>query len=264
MKKVLFLFATILVLAVPVQSFSAETSKGNGEKEWTIPDHVLSITKENTYPNPSQDIPTLQPSELAQELLDSVDVKIENPALIRIFNESTIHTHTLSVGTSAKIYLGKWALNYQSEETNANWEYKEVNVNELNNHGGKGQAKITYNQKKEVKVNGGLTANIPSQNDVKQMMLMTAANKTKLPLSFETVVGVGTKKGQEYNVAPKKVGQLTSYVPAINEKGKVMYGEVYIVIDGNDKKLEIKNVTQQGIGAWIPVQDHLSFQFHAR
>ncbi|MBD4935389.1 hypothetical protein GUF79_04570, partial [Xanthomonas citri pv. citri] len=45
------------------------------------------------------------------------------------------------------------------------------------------------------------------------------------------------------------------------EKGKVTYGEVYLVLKGNKRKLVVKNVTSQGIGAWIPVQDHVTFGF---
>jgi len=260
MKRIILIGIVVSLFALPLQGMAAEKAKN----DLKIPQHVLNISKENTYPNPSQDVPTLQPSELAQELLDSTNVTIENPRLIRLFNESAIKTHTLSVGMNARIYLGKWPLNYQSEETTVNWEYKKANVNEFDNRGGKGHATITYEQKQETKISGGLTSTVPGSEDVKQMMMMKAAEKSNLPLSFKTVVGVGTKKDQVYNVAPKKVGQLISYVPAVNEKGKVTYGEVYIVLNGNKKSLEIKNVTQQGIGAWIPVQDHLSFQFHVR
>ncbi len=93
------------------------------------------------------------------------------------------------------------------------------------------------------------------------MMMIKAAEKTGLPLAFETVIGHGTNKGQTYNVAPKNVGYLYSYVPAANEKGKVTYGEVYLTIKHGKQKIEVKNVTQQGIGAWIPVQDYLAFKY---
>lgn len=95
------------------------------------------------------------------------------------------------------------------------------------------------------------------------MMLLKAAEKTGLPLAFETVIGAGTKKDQVYNIPPKRLGYLYGYAPAVNEKGKVTYGEVYLVLKGNKKKLIIKNVTSQGIGAWIPIQDHVTFGFVA-
>ncbi|MDI5789491.1 YfkD family protein [Bacillus licheniformis] len=43
-------------------------------------------------------------------------------------------------------------------------------------------------------------------------------------------------------------------------KRKVTYGEVYIVLKAT-KKASRQNITSQGIGAWIPVQDHLTFGF---
>ncbi|MCI3987556.1 YfkD family protein, partial [Bacillus vallismortis] len=54
---------------------------------------------------------------------------------------------------------------------------------------------------------------------------------------------------------------LNAYAPAVNEKGKVTYGEVYLVLKWNKRKLVVKNVTSQGIGACIPVQDHVTFGF---
>lgn len=91
--------------------------------------------------------------------------------------------------------------------------------------------------------------------------MQKAIQKTKLPLAFDTVIGAGTKRDQSYHVSPKKAASLHAYAPAINEKGKVTYGEVYLVLKGNKRKLVVKNVTSQGIGAWIPVQDHLTFGF---
>lgn len=66
----------------------------------------------------------LQPSKLARELLDHSEVKIENPHLIKMLNESNISGTPLAVGYRATIFLGKWALGYESNETVANWEYK--------------------------------------------------------------------------------------------------------------------------------------------
>jgi hypothetical protein len=85
--------------------------------------------------------------------------------------------------------------------------------------------------------------------------------KTNLPLAFDTVIGIGTKKDRVYNVPVKKIGYLYAYAPAVNEKGKVTYGEVYVVLKGNKKSIVVKNITTQGIGAWIPVQDRVSFSY---
>ena len=230
-------------------------------KKVLIPPSVLNITKENTYPNPTQDLPLLQPSELAGQLIKSTDIKIENPELIHMLNETAISKAPFAFGYRATIYLGHWALNYQSSETAPNWEYQKINTNYYDNRGGDLPYSIHYVQEAQKIVRGGLTAKIPKSDDVQKMMLLKAAEKTNLPLAFETIVGGGTKKDQVYNVPPKRLGYLFSYASAVNEKGKVTYGEVYLNLKGNKRALIIKNITSQGIGAWIPIQDHLSFSF---
>jgi hypothetical protein len=231
------------------------------EVKYVIPSSVKSIAKENTYPNPTQDMPLLQPSELTKKLLQSSKVKIENPDLIKMLNESTINSTPFALGYRAVIYLGQWPLNYESSETAPNWEYQRINTNYYDNRGGNVLYSIHYVQEAQKLVRGGLTAKIPNSEDVKKMMLLKAMEKTNLPLAFETVVGLGTKNDQIYNIAPKRLGYLYAYAPAVNEKGKVTYGEVYLMLKGSKKVIVIKNVTSQGIGAWIPIQDHVSFGF---
>ncbi|MFD1779043.1 YfkD family protein [Fredinandcohnia salidurans] len=238
-----------------------EKAKGNKADKFKIPSSVLDISQDNTYPNPTQDLPYLQPSKLTKELINSADVEIENPDLIRILNESAIQTTPLALGYRATIYLGQWPLSYESSETSTNWEYEKINTNYYDNRGGKTPYKIHYKQEMQKIVKGGLTAEIQDAEDVKKMMLIEAAKKSKLPLSFKTIIGGGTKKDQIYNVPPKKLGYLYAYAPAVNEKGKVTYGEVYLVLKGSKKSIVVKNVTHQGIGAWIPVQDHVSYGF---
>lgn len=239
------------------------TEKKEVAEKYQIPDYVLTITKENTYPNPSQDLPKLQPSDLTKELLNTSKVAIENPDLILMLNETTINRPIISLGQKAVIYLGNWPLNYESKETSPNWEYQKVNTNFYDNRGGKAPFKIHYVQESQKIIRGGLTAKVPHAQDVKKMMLLKAAEKTMLPLSFETVYGAGTKKDQIYNIPNKKLGYLDGYATAVNEKGTVTYGEVYLVIKGKKKSIVVKNVTSQGIGAWIPIQDHVSFKFLA-
>ena len=229
----------------------------------TVPSSVLQITKENTYPNPAQDMPTLQPSELTQKLIDSAKVKIENPDLIRMLNETTVNSTPFAIGYRAIIYLGQWPLHYESAETSPNWEYQKINTNYFDNRGGKAPYQIHYVQEAQKVVRGGLTAKVPNTEDVKKMMLVKATEKSGLPLGFETIIGAGTKKDHKYNIPPKRLGYLYGYAPAVNEKGKVTYGEVYIMLKGNKKMIIVKNVTSQGVGAWIPIQDHVSFGFMA-
>ncbi|WP_059282057.1 YfkD famly protein [Bacillus coahuilensis] len=239
-----------------------EESKEKTPKQLEIPSAVINVGQDNTYPNPTQDLPYLQPSDLTQELIDSSQVKIENPNLIKLLNESSMNKSPFALGVRATIYLGEWALNYESSETSPNWQYQKINTNYVDNRGGKGNVTISYSQDAQKQVKGDLTAKVPYGDHVKDLMLLKAMKNTGLPLSFETIMGAGTKAAQVYNVPAKKLGYLYAYAPAINEKGKVTYGEVYLTIKGTKRLIVVKNVTSQGIGAWIPIQDHVSFGFH--
>lgn len=269
LKKLTYSIVTSLIVLqfmLPSALAEKQASKPAPKVEATkyqIPSSVKNITKENTYPNPTQDLPKLQPSELSQELIDSSKEKIENPDLIRMLNESSVNSTPFAIGYRAIVYLGKWPLNYVSSETASNWEYQKINTNYYDNRGGQKPYQFHYVQEAQKVVKGGLTAKVPHAEDVKKMMLLKAMKKTNLPLSFETVVGAGTKNNQVYNIPPKRLGYLYAYAPAVNEKGTVTYGEVYLMLKGNKKMILVKNVTSQGIGAWIPVQDHVSFGFAA-
>lgn len=248
------------------QSKKVEKEKKQANKKpvpYPIPHSVMNIAKENTYPNPTQDLPQLQPSDLTKELLNSTKIKIENPDLIRMLNESTVNSTPFALGYRATIFLGKWPLNYESTETSPNWEYQKINTNYQDNRGGTAPYQIHYVQETQKIVRGGLTAKVPKADNVRKMMLLKATENTGLPLAFDTIIGAGTKKDQIYNIPAKRLGYLYAFAPAINEKGKVTYGEVYVVLKGSKKMVVIKNVTTQGIGAWIPVQDHISFSFLA-
>lgn len=262
--KTYFIVAAIFLIMGLTTNGLAEGTKDKKEvnsEKFKIPSSVLDISKDNTYPNPTQDLPYLQPSKLAQELIDSANVEIENPDLIRILNESAISTTPTAIGYRATIFLGQWPLNYESSETSTNWEYQKINTNYFDNRGGTTPYKLYYKQEMQKQVRGGLTAEIESAEEVKKMMLIEAAKRSKLPLSFKTIIGGGTKKDQMYNVPAKQLGYLYAYAPAVNEKGKVTYGEVYLVLKGSKKRIVVKNVTHQGIGAWIPVQDHVSYGY---
>ncbi|AKM17788.1 YfkD family protein [Geobacillus stearothermophilus] len=248
------LFASALLLYAA--AFPALAASGK-----PAPGAVIDISKENTYPNPTQDLPHLEPSSFTKQLLKSANVNIENPELVHLFNESSATNAPWAIGYRATIYLGQWPLNYQSLETSTNWEYQKVNTNFLDNRGGDTAQKLYYKQEMQKYVRGGLTVKVPNEDAVKRMMLNKAMEKTNLPLAFSTVVGLGTKKDQPYNVPAKKMGYLYAYAPAVNEKGKVTYGEVYIVLKGNKKKIVVKNVTTRGVGAWIPVQDRLYMSY---
>ncbi|WP_028784900.1 YfkD famly protein [Thalassobacillus devorans] len=260
-KWMLSIMALLLMLtAVEPMILSAEEKKEEGR----LPSHVLNISKDNTYPNSTEDQVVLEPSELSKELIEESEVKITNPRLIELLNETSLKPSPLAIGYRGEVYLGKWPLNYTSKETSINWEYQHINTNELNNQASQTTEKLKYLQKEEKHVKGGLTAKIDVPDQVKRMLLLEAQNNTNLPLSFHTVVGSGTKQQNSYAVPVNKIGVLQAYAPAVNEKGTVAFGEVYIQLKGSKKELVVKNIKKQGIGAWIPIQDHVSYSFQLK
>ncbi|MEW9669725.1 YfkD family protein [Ammoniphilus sp. 3BR4] len=226
-----------------------------------VPDTVKDISRQNTYPNPSMDPEYVQPSATTSELFRTTNYGIENPNLIRLLNETTIQPSKLAIGFRANIYLGNWALNYESKETSVNWEYKEANINKLDNRGGRETTELTYEQNEEFTAVGGLTTEVLAEDDVKKLMIAKAKQNTGLNLAFQSTVGKGTKQDTIMRVPTKKIGYLHAFVPAASEKGTITYGEVYLNIQGGEKKLIIKNVTHKGVGAWIPIQDKLMFKY---
>ncbi|WP_186576782.1 YfkD famly protein [Aquibacillus kalidii] len=265
MKKILSIVVVMVVSVIaPISINAKDVKKPEAIKDSELPSHVLNISKENTYPNSTKDEMILEPSDLVKDLIDEADVEIENPDLIKMLNESSIKPSPIAFGYRGMIYLGHWPLSYKSNETNVNWEYQEINTNELNNIGGDTEEKMSYNQKEEEHIKGALTAKIEKPDQIKRMMLLQAKEKMDLPLSFNAVVGKNTKLDNSYSVPVKKMGYLKAFAPAVGEKGQVTFGEVYLKLKGSDKELIVKNVTKQGIGAWIPIQDHISFSFNLK
>jgi hypothetical protein len=238
----------------------AEENEESGDFE--IPSHVLSIEKENTFNNTAEDQEVIEPSELTSELIEGTDIPIENPDLIKTLNETTLNPSPIAIGYRGEVFIGRWPLNYKSTDTGVNWEYQDVNKNEINNLGGNASQELTYTQQEQREIQGALTNKISRPDEVKKMMLLHAEELTGLPLSFNTVIGRNTKKTHSYQVPAEKYGVLEAFAPAVNEKGEVTFGEVYIKLKGSKKSIEIKNVTKQGIGAWIPIQDHVAFSYN--
>lgn len=225
-----------------------------------IPESAVEISKENTFPNSAVDLPNLQPSTLAKNLLKSSEVAIDNPELIKMMNESTVKGSKLAIGMNVSIFLGHWPLSYNSEETALNWDYEKINTNMVDNRGGEQQKNIQYSQEQQKRITGGLTADVTDIDMVKNMLLIKAAENTKLPLSYSTTIGFGTQTDRQFQVAAKSLGYLSAYASAVNEKGVVTYGEVFLRMKGDKSWLEVKNVTRQRVGASIPVQDYVNFK----
>ncbi|MGL4818686.1 MAG: YfkD family protein [Bacilli bacterium] len=252
MKRFPFLLALCLAFVVVSPVYGANVN---------VPSSVVDISKENTYPNPTPDIAQLSPSPLAAELLATSNEPIENPKLIKLLNETTMNKAPLAVGFKASIYLGHWPLAYKSEKTTMNWSFKRVNNNFYDNRTGDEAYRLKYVQRMQAIVRGGLTTKIEASDQVEAMMMNKALAAVNLPISFQTVVGENTKKENIYHVPMHQLGYLSAYVPAVNEKGKVTFGEVYLHIDGGKRTLVVENITSHGIGAWIPVQDHIHITF---
>ncbi|MFC4556811.1 YfkD family protein [Virgibacillus kekensis] len=254
--------AAALVILFPLMGLAKEKEKEDGKFE--VPNHVLDISKENTFPNSTEDQEVVEPSKQTKELIKGLDIPIENPDLIKMLNETSINPSPLAFGYRGMVYIGRWPLNYNSDMTNINWEYQKINTNEVNNIGGESATKMNYIQQNKKEVTGALTNKISNPDDIKKMMLLTSKEKTELPLSYSTVIGQNTKKDNSYNVPENKYAYLEAYAPAVNEKGQVTFGEVYFQLKGTKRSLVVKNVTKQGIGAWIPIQDYVSFSFQVR
>lgn len=265
---IVILIASALVVIFPFSSMAKEEEKEDKKEEkkddFEVPSHVLSISKENTFPNSTEDEEIVEPSKSTEKLIEESDEPIENPDLIKQLNESSVKPSPIGFGYRGKVYLGRWPLHYKSLETTVNWEYQSVNTNEINNIGGDDVKKMGYTQEEKKEITGALTNKIDNPDNIRKMMLLTAKDKTELPLSYKTVIGENTKKENTYNVPVKKAGELKAYMPAVNEKGQVIFGDVYFDLKGTKKSIEIKNVTKQGIGAWIPVQDYVSFSFQLK
>ncbi|WP_156291706.1 YfkD famly protein [Oceanobacillus salinisoli] len=260
------LMVCLYALVFPAAGFAEEEKSDEDKKKdpFEIPSHVLDIAKENTYPNSTEDQEVIEPSDLTEELISDLDVSITNPDLIKMLNETSLKPSPIAIGYRGMVYLGRWPLNYESLETNINWEYQKINTNELNNLGGEQNQEMNYIQQEQKEIKGALTNKIKNPDDVKKMMLLAAKEKTDLPLSYNTIIGKNTKKDNSYNIPVEKYGTLTAYSPAVNEKGQVTFGEVYVELKGSSKSIVVKNVTKQGIGGWIPIQDYVSFSLQVK
>lgn len=259
MKKMIISIIILSVVSVSHVAFAKE--KEEKKNPFEIPNYVVPIAKENTYTNKTEDVEEIEPSTSTKELLETTDVSISNPKLIQLLNETSIKPSPIGIGYRGMISLGRWPLHYESLETLVNWEYQEINRNELNNIGGEGKQFLSYHQEERREIIGALTSEISQPEDIRTMMLHKAKEKSNLPLTYETMVGERTTTSNTYNVAADEVGVLDAYAPAVHEKGKVTFGEVYIELKGNKKSILVKNVIKQGTGAWIPIQDHVTLSF---
>src|SRR5690625_467997 len=266
LQKIRFIFLfmltiTLVFVSFPLFEVSAEKEKEKEKDKLNLPKNVLSIMKTNTFPNPSEEMTVVEPSPFTKQLLEELDRPIENPEIVKLLNESLVKTTPFTLGYHAEIFLGRWPLYYDSQNSSVIWDYQLINENELNNRNSNEVAEIRYLQQKDYEVKGALMNKVEHPEMIKRLMLQKTKSKSSLPLSFSTKVGKNTKLTNFYNVPAKKKGILKVYVPAINEKGKIIYGDVFLQSKGTSVSLEIKNITKHGVGAWIPIQDHVFFSY---
>lgn len=256
MKRFCPLFLVVL-LCCPSLGYVSE-SKDNVIK---VPDYVVNIEKNNTYHHHTSNIREICPNQMTKHILESSEIEVENPYLIQLLNESTMKNAPLAVGYRAKIYLGVWPLSYVSKDTNVNWYYQKINTNYMDNREGTRTARMSYYQESKKTVKGGLTAYVNRVEEVQEMLLQKATQKTKLPLSFDTTVGGETRGHGLYHVPAKCMGYLSAYVPAIHEEGQLICGAVYLDLKGNKRTLMIEKIKKEEINAWIPIKNHVAFGF---
>ncbi|UOQ84561.1 YfkD family protein [Gracilibacillus salinarum] len=241
----------LMMLTIPIIADSEEKA----------PDDLISIEKENTNQQMTEEEATIEPSGLVKELMKEANIDLDNPMLIKLLNESTIDPTPFSIGYRANIYLGHWPLSYQSESSQINWDFQTVNTNELNNVGGEKTEDVYYYQIEDKHIKGALTAKVDNAEQIKQMILHEARDQHELPLTFEAVIGKETKLSKTYQVSAGKTGVLKASIPAVKDTGHVTVGEVYLELKGSKKQLVVKNVTKQEVGAYIPVANHLTFMY---
>lgn len=234
------------------------------EKQQTLPENIIPITKENTHPTVAEDYEVVEPSKLTKELMETVKIPIKNPDLIKLLNETSVKPSLIGIGYRGMIYLGRWPLQYESEEIVVNWDFQQVNTNEINNTVGNETQELHYIQQTEKTVQGALSTKIDNPEVIKKMILQNTKETTNLPISFTTTVGKNTKLENFYHVPGEKQGTLRAYIPAIHDKGQVTFGEVYLQLKGTSKTIVVKNVTKQGVGAWMPIQDYIALSFQLK
>src|SRR5690625_2846155 len=98
-KKLSYLFSFLLfgyVVINPSMSFAKE--KEQVVTPYEIPNHVLTISKENTFPNSTEDLEIVEPSKLTKSFLDVLDIPVDNPDLIKLLNETSLKPSPISLG----------------------------------------------------------------------------------------------------------------------------------------------------------------------
>lgn len=255
-----YLFLFLLFIPISVQGEQLESFDLFNKM---LPNHVESIEEVNTFLNEQEPDHEQEKTKLVKELINATDIEIENQSVINLLNQTTINSSRFAFGYSSRVYLGQWPLSYRSDETKVNWQYQKINTNQLDNRTGGKTERVHYDQLEEIHVKGGVQNPVSSSDQVMEMVLLSAKEHVDLPLAYHVVIGENTKLNTDHTVEINQVGTLDVHAAAVNEKGSLTYGEVYLELSGRKQKLVVKNITEQEVTVWIPIKDYVAFSYTA-
>ncbi|GAA4070221.1 YfkD family protein [Amphibacillus indicireducens] len=218
----------------------------------SIPSHVQSIETENTAKQTSRDLVEVEATELTKKWLDNVDLTITNPNLIEQLNATEVNRSIFAFGYSSEVYLGRWPLSYQSTESSVNWAYQKINDNFV------GSSKPIYVQEENRLISGGIQNKVTDSDQVQNMILANARERIQWPIDFEAHFGANTNKQLAIR-NESGADRLEAYAAAVKETGTITYGEVYLTMTGRKQELKIKNIVEEQLTTWLPIQNHLAF-----
>lgn len=217
-----------------------------------IPSHVQSIEQENTAQQKNREFIDVERTALTQKWIEESDLKITNPYLINQLNETEVKRSFFAFSYSSEVYLGRWPLFYQSTESSVNWNYQKINNNYV------AKEVINYFQNEDQLISGGLHSQVSNSEQVQNMILEDTRKRIVWPIDYQATFGAQTKK-QISMTNSSGSEQLEAYGGAVKETGTVTYGEVYLSMTGRKQELIVKNVVEQEVTAWLPVQNYLAF-----
>lgn len=217
-----------------------------------IPSHVQSVEDENTVEQKSREVVETEAEGLAKEWLEKSDIDITNPHFIEQLNGTDVNRSIFAFGYSSEVYLGRWPLTYQSTGSSVNWAYQKVNDNYI------AEGQLMYVQNEEEQVNGGLQSKVANSDQVQNMILKNTRERINWPIDYQAVFGSNTEKKLPMS-NETAANHLEAYVGAVKETGSITYGEVYLTMTGRKQELTVKNIIEEEVVAWLPIQNHLAF-----
>ncbi|SDC05910.1 YfkD-like protein [Pelagirhabdus alkalitolerans] len=243
-----YIMLLCLFSLLPTLSVFAETEPNNEPK-------IISVESFNTEESPKTDTKEVEKEEWVKEVISEIDEPITNPYLIDQLNQTTIHQPFFSFGSRSEVFLGRWVLNYQSDDTETNWLYQNINENELTND------RAHYVQEETVEVSGGLQVKVDQSDQVQMMLLEDVRERIDLPVNDRVRFGEGTEV-EVADLANENRQMLKAYAGAIKETGHLQYGDVYLKTKGRQKSLVIKNIIEQDMVAWLPINQHIAIELN--